>query len=73
MSTVESRRSTRPATSPASRNWLTEITRDVKQRPGVMILYGVPGIGKTTFAAQMPGVVFMCADKEQGIHALKQA
>lgn len=38
-----------------------------------MIMYGVPGIGKTSFAAHMPGVVFMCDDKEQGIHDLKAA
>jgi hypothetical protein len=38
-----------------------------------MILYGVPGIGKTSFAAEMPGVVFMVESAEQGIHTLKEA
>lgn len=38
-----------------------------------MILYGVPGIGKTSFAAEMPGVVFITEAAEQGIQTLKEA
>ena len=36
-----------------------------------MILYGVPGVGKTSLAAHIPGVVFLCEQSEQGIHNLK--
>lgn len=38
-----------------------------------MILYGVPGWGKTSLAAHIPGVVFLCDQQEQGIHNLKDA
>lgn len=38
-----------------------------------MILYGVPGIGKTSFAAAAPGVVFMTEAAERGIGTLKEA
>lgn len=38
-----------------------------------MILYGVPGIGKTSFAAEIPGVVFMTDATERGIDTLKEA
>ena len=37
------------------------------------ILYGPPGIGKTSFGAAIPGRVFLCDDKEEGIHTLKGA
>lgn len=38
-----------------------------------MVLYGVPGIGKTSLAANIPGVVFMHDVNEQGIHELKSS
>lgn len=38
-----------------------------------MILYGVPGIGKTSFAAAVPGVVFLVDPNEQGINSLKES
>lgn len=38
-----------------------------------MIVYGVPGIGKTSIAAAIPGVVFMTDAAEQGIQTLKEA
>lgn len=38
-----------------------------------MILYGVPGIGKTSFAAAIPGVVFMTDATERGIETLKES
>lgn len=38
-----------------------------------MILYGVPGIGKTSFAAAIPGVVFLVESNERGIETLKES
>jgi hypothetical protein len=38
-----------------------------------MILYGVPGIGKTSFAAAIPGVAFLTDSTERGIETLKEA
>lgn len=38
-----------------------------------MILYGVPGIGKTSFAAECPGIVFLTDSTERGIDTLKEA
>lgn len=36
-----------------------------------MVAYGPPGVGKTEMAAQMPGCIFLCDDKEDGINTLK--
>lgn len=38
-----------------------------------MIMYGVPGIGKTSFAASIPGVVFLTDPTERGIDSLKES
>lgn len=38
-----------------------------------MILYGVPGIGKSSFAAAVPGVAFMTDATERGIETLKDS
>ncbi len=38
-----------------------------------MILYGVPGIGKTSLAAFIPGIVLAIAQDEDGINRLKEA
>jgi hypothetical protein len=37
-----------------------------------MITYGVPGVGKTSLVAHIPGVVFLCDHTEQRIHNLKE-
>lgn len=55
------------------RNFLAEVSRSIKKRPTAALVYGVPGIGKTSFAAQIPGVVFMIDDKEDGINRLKES
>lgn len=57
----------------AKRNFLAEASRKSRKRPGAMIVYGPPGIGKTEFAAQVPGCGFLCDDKEDGINTLKEA
>lgn len=38
-----------------------------------MILYGVPGVGKTSLAAQIPGVAFLIDQNEDGINRLKES
>ena len=38
-----------------------------------MILAGTPGIGKSSLAAQTPGVVFMTDESERGIETLKES
>lgn len=74
MSTAPTRRVANSPTSPATRrNWLSEVSTSIVKRPSAMILYGVPGIGKTSFAAAMPGVCFMVDAAEQGINTLKEA
>jgi hypothetical protein len=74
MSTVQgSRLSKPPAQPPANRNWLSEVQTKSKKRPGAMVAYGPPGVGKTEFAAQIPGAIFLCDDKEDGINTLKEA
>jgi len=55
----------------AKKDWLKEIRTDVKARPPAMVAYGLPGIGKTSFGAAMPGCVFLIDDKEDGINTLK--
>lgn len=58
------------AASPA-RDFLAEITTKPKATPAAMVLFGPPGIGKTSFGAAIPGCVFMHDDQEEGIHTLK--
>src|SRR5690606_5757537 len=55
----------------SQRNWLAEIRTDVKARPVAAVFYGVPGIGKTTVAANIPNVVFLTDATEDGITTLK--
>jgi hypothetical protein len=61
-----------PAPQP-KRNWLSEIQTKIEARPSSVIIYGVPGIGKTSLAAHVPGICFLCDDKEDGISTLKAA
>ncbi len=67
----------RPVGSPTQaqpkRNFLEEVSTGIKHRPTAALLYGVPGIGKTSFAASIPGVVFMIDATEDGINRLKEA
>jgi len=61
------------ATYPKKQNWLSSISREIKARPSAMVLYGPPGIGKTTFGASSIKPVFMIDDQEDGINTLKAA
>jgi hypothetical protein len=53
------------------RSFLAELRTDVKARPTAMIAYGVPGVGKTSMAANAPGAVFLTDSAEDGITTLK--
>lgn len=48
------------------------MSRETKNRPTAALWYGPPGCGKTSLAAQVPGVVFLTDNTEQGIHTLKE-
>ena len=37
------------------------------------VAYGPPGIGKTSFGAAIPGRIFLCDDKEDGVNTLKSS
>ena len=54
-----------------SRKWLEEITTETKPRPTAAVLYGPPGIGKSSFGAAVPGAVFLIDQAEDGISTLK--
>lgn len=55
------------------RNYLAEIKTKVEKRAIAGVWYGVPGVGKTSTAAAIPGVVFMHTADEAGITTLKNA
>lgn len=62
-----------PATQKVARDYLSELSSDVKPRPTAAVFYGPPGLGKTSFGAAIPGAVFLIDDKEEGIHTLKNS
>jgi hypothetical protein len=53
-----------PNAKPISQNRMTlaSITKGRQQRPLRMLLYGVEGVGKTTFAANAPAPIFLAAE-----------
>ena len=74
MATASKSRSPRSDAGQATqRDFLAEVTTDAKPRPMAAIAYGPPGVGKTSFAASIPGRVFLIDDKEDGINTLKAA
>jgi len=52
------------AAAPAAVNRMTlgSIRRDVGPRPDRILLMGTEGVGKTTFAAEAPNPIFICAE-----------
>ncbi len=46
----------------SSRMALAHVTRGKQERPLRAILYGVEGVGKSTFASQAPNPVFLCSE-----------
>lgn len=71
MSTATTPRPVVPATQAAKRNWLKEIKTERKSRGGSSVVFGPPGSGKTTLAANGPAPVFITT--EDGLSALKSA
>jgi len=53
--------------------YLSQISSAVEERAMAGVLYGPPGVGKTTWGAQWPGALFLIDAQEQGIHDLKAA
>lgn len=56
-----------------SRDFLGEIRTAARPRPAAMVLYGPPGVGKTSFGAAIPKRIFLHDDQEDGINTLKNA
>lgn len=54
--------------APKSRMTLDSVTRIVQRMPDRLLLVGTEGIGKTSFAAEAPDPIFICA--EDGIPAI---
>jgi hypothetical protein len=58
---------TKPPTSnnangPSNRMTLANVVRGKQERPIRIIVYGVEGVGKSTFAAQAPSPIFLCSE-----------
>lgn len=70
MATTSSPPAARTASKP-KRNWLSEISTDVGNRPTAAVVYGPPGIGKTSIGAATPNPVFLIDDQEDGVSTLK--
>ncbi len=45
---------------------LSAVTRGTMKRPLKLVGYGPSGVGKSTFASQAPGVIFLCAEDGTG-------
>lgn len=52
---------TQPPSTP-SRMTLANVTRGKQERPVRAIVYGVEGVGKSTFAANAPSPIFLCSE-----------
>lgn len=42
---------------------LSKVTSGVVKRPKYVLMHGIPGIGKSTFASEAPKPIFLCAEK----------
>src|SRR5262245_61106155 len=62
-------RSVSPAT-PAKRLSLAEVTSKGKGLPSRVILHGLEGVGKTSWAAHAPAPIFLMARGETGLETL---
>lgn len=52
-------------------DWLSQIRKTIKGRPTAGVIYGMPGIGKTSFAASSPNPIFVTGQFDQGVETLK--
>lgn len=52
-------------------NYLDAVNKAKKPRPTAAVLYGPPGIGKTSIGAQMAAPIFLIDRNEQGVETLR--
>lgn len=70
MAATSSPPAARSASKP-KRDWLSEISTSAKNKPTAAVIYGPPGVGKTSVGAATPSPVFLIDDQEDGIGTLK--
>jgi hypothetical protein len=51
-----------PASPQQQRTPLSSVKRERVKSPWIVVIHGMPGIGKSSFAAQMPEPIFICAE-----------
>lgn len=61
------------STGSAKVDWLAQMRTAVKGKPTAAVIYGVPGIGKTSMAAASPSPVFITGPLDVGIETLKSS
>lgn len=64
---------TRLPVQPVKKNWSGEIKSGGNGLPSRVILHGVEGVGKTSWAAFAPGAIFMMSRGETGLETLIDA
>src|SRR5687767_4790982 len=60
-SVVENKAQSAQVEASKARMALTNVTRGPQPRPLKMVVYGVSGVGKSTFASGAPSPIFLCA------------
>lgn len=55
------------------RDYLSEVSTAIKKKPGAMVMFAPPGLGKTSLGAAIPHRVFLCDPQEDGINTLKES
>jgi len=70
MTATASSRPTRLSASTSKRDWVKEIKTKGSGLPSRLIVHGVEGIGKTSFAANAPSPIFLMARGETGLETL---
>lgn len=63
-------RSPRPPGTPPMRDFLAEVATQGPRLPNRVLLHGVEGIGKTSFASHAPRPIFLMARGETGLQTL---
>ena len=59
------------ATASSTKDFLKAISKDIAQRMPIIVWYGPPGAGKTSFGSQFRECLFMIDNQETGIQTLK--
>jgi len=52
-----------PAPAAKQRTPLSAVKPEAKRAPMVVLVHGLPGVGKTTFASKFPEPIFVCAER----------